>query len=169
VAEENKAEDQEQEEGAAAPSSKKKIIIIAAVALLVLGIGGGAAFFLLGGEEPVEGEEVVEEEVQGPALYYDLTPPMLTTYTVNSRQRYMQVSLSVMAREQAALDAVEYHMPSIRSRLNALFSAADFKMLQTPEGKGALLEQTVDAINVILEGEGEPPIETIYFTNFVMQ
>lgn len=169
MAEENQAEENEQEEGAPATSSKKKIIIIALVAVLVLGIGGGAAFFLLGGEEPAEDETVVEEEVQGPALYYDLTPPVLTTYTVNNRQRYMQVSLSVMAREQAALDAVEYHMPSIRSKLNALFSAADFKMLQTVEGKNALIEQTVAAINAILEAEGEPPIETIYFTNFVMQ
>ena len=168
MADENKVDDGQEGEEQNAPSSKKKLIIIIVLAVLVLAIAGGATFFLMGDEAT---EETAEEAapVAAPALYLDISPPMLATLSVDGKQRYMQVSLNIMSREQAALDAVEYHMPSIRSKLNTVYGSVDFKMAQTVEGKEALRDQTLKLVNEVLEAEGEPLVEAVYFTNFVMQ
>ncbi len=154
-----------------APSSKKKVIIIAVVALVILLVAGAVTFMLLGGDEEGEGGEgeQAQEELVLPAIYLELTPVILTTFNIEGRQRYMQVSLSIMSREQSALDAVEYHMPLIRSKLNAVYSSVDFEFVQTEEGKQGLIDDSVLAINAVLEKEGESLIEAVYFTNFVMQ
>lgn len=60
-------------------------------------------------------------------------------------------------------------MPSIRSKLNTVYGGVDFKMAQTIEGKEALRAETLKLVNAVLEAEGEPLIEAVYFTNFVMQ
>ena len=168
MAEENKVDGVEEGEDQQAPSSKKKRIIIIALAVLVLVIAGGATFFLMGGDDSEDSAEEAELVI-APAIYLDLNPPMLATLSVDGKQRYMQVSLNVMSRDQAALDAVEYHMPFIRSKLNSVYGSVDFKMAQTIEGKEALREETLKIINGVLESEGEALIEAVYFTNFVMQ
>ena len=168
MAEDNKVDGVEEGEEQQAPSSKKKLIIIIALAVLVLAVAGGATFFLMGGDANEDaGEEA--EVVIAPAIYLDLSPAMLATLSVDGKQRYMQVSLNVMSRDQAALDAVEYHMPFIRSKLNSVYGGVDFKMAQTIEGKEALRDETLKVINGVLESEGEALIEAVYFTNFVMQ
>jgi len=168
VADDKKPED-EQESDDQAVSPKKKIIIIVALVVAVLAIAAGVAFFLMG--DGGEGDDADSEAALDhlPALYMEVSPAILATLTVDGRQRYMQVSLSVMSREQAGLDAVQYHMPSIRSKLNGVFGAADFKMAQTVEGKEAIRAQALKTINNVLTAEDESLIEAVYFTNFVMQ
>jgi flagellar FliL protein len=168
VADKNEVEGGQEGEEQQAPSSKKKLIIIIALAVLVLGVAGAATFFLMGGEESEEGAAEAEVVV-APAIYLEVKPAVLATLSVDGKQRYMQVSLSVMSREQTALDAVEYHMPSIRSKLNILYGGVDFKLAQTVEGKEALRAESLNIINGVLEAEGEALIEEVYFTNFVMQ
>lgn len=173
MAEEETEQQGEEGEGVeqAAASPKKKIIIMAAIGLVVLMVAGIVTFMLLGGEETAEdgAEEQVQEEVVLPAIYFELTPAILTTFNIDGRQRYLQVSLSLMSREQSALDAVEHHMPLIRSRLNALYGSSDFELVQTEAGKQGLIDGSVKAINGVLEKEGESLIEAVYFINFVMQ
>lgn len=162
-----KPENEEQSAEQEATGSKKKLFVIIGLVVLLLAIAGGVTYFLMAGGES-EASDDTTPEIQ-PAIYMDLKPPVLATLMVDGRQRYMQVSLNVMGRDQAVLDAVDYHMPSIRSKLNALYGGADFKMAQTIEGKEALIAETLTSINAVLEAEGEPLIEAVYFTNFVMQ
>ena len=53
------------------------------------------------------------------------------TYSYKGKQRFIQVQLSVMARDTAVLDAVELHTPVIRNRLINLYGARDFDSMQT--------------------------------------
>lgn len=169
MADDKKAENEEEVETEQTASPKKKIIIIAALVVLVLVVAGAAAFFLMGSDSEGSASDGEDEVVQLPALYMDLSPPVLATLTVDGRQRYMQISISAMGRDQSGLDAVQYHMPSIRSKLNGVFGSADFKMAQTIEGKEALRGQALTTINEVLTAEDEALIEAVYFTNFVMQ
>jgi flagellar FliL protein len=90
-------------------------------------------------------------------------------FDVNGRQRFMQVFISAQARTQDAIAAMEFHMPTIRSRLLSAYSSQEFATLQTEAGKLALLETTLNIINGVLEQEKSPLIENVYFTNFVLQ
>lgn len=167
MAEEEKKDDEAQEgEGG---SKKKLIIIIAIVAILAVGISVGVTLFLLGGEEEAAAEEVVEEPVKEPASYFEIKPAFLVTFNVDGRQRYMQISVSVASRDSAALDALDLHMPMIRSQLLNTYADSDFEMIRTEEGKVALQAKTVEVINGVLEREDGGQIENIYFTNFVLQ
>lgn len=170
MAEEEKKDQEEGQEGEQ-PKSKKGLIIIIIVAIIAIGASVGVTLFLLGGDESAE-EEVAEEEVaevKQPAIYMDLQPAFLVTYSDGGRHRYMQVHVSVSSRDAAAIGAVEHHLPYIKSKINSLYSSQDFKSVQTDEGKQFLRTESLRVINEVLEGEGESLIENVFFTNFVLQ
>ena len=178
----NNGEEQEK------PKSKMLLIIIIAV-LVVLLIGGGvAAFFMLsGGDDPVAEES--SEPAQKPAIYFDFKPPFVVNYQWKGRQRYVQISLTVMTRDAAAIDLINTHMPLVRNNLVMILGAQDFETLRTTEGKEALRQTMLEEIQKILleesggapaaptdgeeaglmAGNGGPVIEQVLFTNFVMQ
>lgn len=169
-------EQAEESPQAPAGKSKKGIIIIAVAALLAVVLSVAATLFLLGGDDQAPDEnaetEITEEGEQqnaGPALYYEIKPAFLSTFSVGNRQRYMQITLSVSSREQQALDAVDYHMPLLKSKLNSLFGSQDFEQVQTDAGKNALREKVLSTINEVLEAEQESLVENVFFINFVLQ
>lgn len=165
--EENKENENGEAEGGS--GSKKTIIIIALVVLLAIGISVGVTLFLLGDDTAEESDEAVAEEQEAAAQYMDLTPAFLVTFNVNGRQRYMQAHVSISSKFASNLSQLEHHMPLIRSRLSSAFSTQEFSVLQTDEGKKALLETLKNTINEVLESEEQKPIDKVYFTNFVLQ
>ena len=51
-----------------------------------------------------------------------------------------------------------------------LFGSEDFESLMTPEGKQALRDKATLAVKALLEKEvGNPVIESVLFTNMVLQ
>ncbi len=106
----------------------------------------------------------------GPAKYQPLDPPFVVNFDDQGVLRYVQISVSIMARDQKALDKVKENDPQIRYRLILLFSGQTFAELGTPAGKEKLQQKTLEEIQKILIAEtGTPGIEAVYFTNFVMQ
>lgn len=183
MADEEKPEEAEGEEGEGG-GGKKKIIIIAIAVLLLLLIGGGAAaFFLLGGEEEaVEGEEgevieeVVEEEEEVveelpiPAQYIALDPEFVISFQVGSRQRFLQVSIEVMTRQQTVVDAMTLHAPMVRNEIIRIISEKQFAALRTPEGRESLRSELLEEVSAIMKREaGNEGVEAVLFTNYVMQ
>ena len=175
MAEEDNKTESNNEEAGEGKSKKKLIIIVAIVAVIAIAASIGVTLFLLGDDESSDVVEDVMEEVGeveeplAPATYSNINPPFLVTFNVGGRQRYMQLSMTVSSRDASSLDALEHHMPFIRSKVISAYSGLDFATIQTEEGKEALRLQTVKVINEVLEGEGAAPIENIYFTNFVLQ
>ncbi len=168
---EKKAEEN-QEEAAQGGSKKKLIIIIAIVVLISIGASIGVTLFFLGGSSGGTSDEPAEptEPVKKPALYYDFKPAFIVAMNVGGKQRYMQIHLAAMGREQAAFDTLEMHMPLVRNKLIALYGAQDFEKLQTKEGKEFLQEESKRIINEILQQEGDGlEVEKTLFSNFVMQ
>ncbi|ARU57574.1 flagellar basal body-associated protein FliL [Oleiphilus messinensis] len=152
-------------------SNKKLIVILAIVVLLSIGISVGVTLFFLSGNDSTDNvEETPSEPVQKTALYTELKPPFVVALNVDNRQRYLQIYVSIMSRDQGALDTLDQHMPVVRSKLIALFSGQDFMQLQTGEGKQALQDAALDVVTNVLDQEGASgSIEKVLFTNFVMQ
>lgn len=168
----------EQTQDEAKGSGKKKLIIIAAAVVLLLAIGGGvAAFFLMSGDE-VEVEEQVEEnpvpEVE--AIYTKVRTlegkPMfvVSVASEDDKQHYMQLYVEAKSRDASVDEALQLHMPLIVARLNAHFSNQTVKALMKVEGKRAMRQQATEIVKEILQDKiGQPGIESILFTNIVMQ
>lgn len=163
------------DDGAPPKKSKLKLIIIAVVAaLLLIGTSVGVTLFFLGGKSEDAAHEAEHSEaatsVKAAAIYEELTPAFVVNFTYQGRQRYMQVSVALMGRDKADMDALKAQMPVLRNRLVMLFSGQDFEGLMKPLGKDMLRQQATAAIQEIAQKEmGKPVVEQVLFTNFVLQ
>ncbi|QLF94455.1 flagellar basal body-associated protein FliL [Pseudomonas sp. ABC1] len=157
----------------AAGKGKGKLIIIIVVALVLaigLSVGGTLMFLNKGGDEAPPAEAVAAAPVRQPAIYQELAPAFVVNFNHNGRQRYMQVTLSLMSRDQLALDELKVHMPLLRNRLVMLFSSQDFATLASPDGKEALRQQATASVQELAQKEtGKLVVEQVLFTNFVLQ
>lgn len=159
--------------GDAAPEKgkSKKLILFAAIGVIVLAAAGGGAMFFLGGEKEGEAEKAEEhaKPVKKDAIYHKLDR-MTVGLQTPGRQRFLQVSITIASRDQAAVDGVKNHMALIENRLNMLLGGEAFEELQSSEGRELLRQKVLAAIQEILVQEiGQPGVEQVYFENFVMQ
>lgn len=167
--------DDAQAEGQGTKGSRKKlVIIIALAAVLLIGGGGAAAFFLLGGDDEQTAEVVVP--VRQEAIYTKIRTlegkPMfvVTLQSDDGKRHYMQAYIEAKSRDQEVADALTLHMPLIVARLNTLFSTQTFEHLMTIEGKQELRDQATELVQSIMRDKiGRPGVESILFTNLVMQ
>lgn len=172
------------EKAAEAAAKKKKILMLAIVGVVLLLVAGGGTWFALralsgdkapAAETPAEEHAPAEEghEAAGEhkvSVYESLDPPFLANFQTGGRAHYLQVSIAVMARDDAAMTAVRTHMPLLRNRIVMLLSGEVFEQLQSDEGRVQLQQKLLAAIQEILQKEtGKPQIEQVFFTNYVMQ
>lgn len=165
------AEDATQEQEA--PRKKNPLILFIAIGILLVASSiSGTLFFINSADESDEitEEEEIAEEVQPPAIYFAINPKFQTNYEVNGRQRLFQLGISLVTREQDVIDALAIHVPLVKSKLNIMLSGQKFEELQTPEGREALRQECLEAVQQILNTEiGKPGVEKVLFTDFVMQ
>ncbi len=160
----------------AAPKGKLKLIIIAVVALLLaVGISVGATWFFMHKATPAvdpaaAAAAAADPNVKHPAIFEPLTPAFVVNFNANGRTRYMQVSITMLARNQADLDALKVHMPVIRNNLVMLFSGIPFDSLASSIGQEMLRQKATASVQEVAQKElGKTVIEQLLFTNFVLQ
>lgn len=170
------AQDQEQEQKKAG----KKTLLFGLLGLVLVG-GGAAAFFLMGGSDDAAEDAVAEEAKAAPqqptetrqAHYFSLDPAFVVNFQdqeQRGRARFLQVTIDAMTRDEAVLDAIKTHMPVIRNNLVLLLSRQSYEALVPHEGKEKLRSEALAEIQTVLMQEiGEPGVEAVYFTSFVMQ
>jgi len=164
----------ESEEQTTAPKrSGLKIALIIVIPLLLIsstvaGLYLGGVFG--GGGDTEEGQGEEEQEVIAPAIYISLDPAFVVNFAEGSKARFLQVTVEVMTRDNQVEQHIRTHMPVIRNNLVLLFSSQTYESVSTLEGKESLREEALTVIQKILEEEtGDPGIESVYFTSFVMQ
>ncbi|GAB7529760.1 flagellar basal body-associated protein FliL [Pseudomonas sp. 3A(2025)] len=164
-----------QSEAVKEPGSKKKLklIIIVVVGLLVaIGLSVGATWFLMNKSEPKPDPAVAAAHANAkqPAVFEAMTPAFVVNFNVNGRQRYMQVSITMLARDAADMAALKVHMPTIRNNLVLLFAGIPFDSLTTPIGMEMLRQKATASIQEVAQKElGKTVVEQLLFTNFVLQ
>ncbi|MEF1288857.1 flagellar basal body-associated protein FliL [Vibrio sp. M260118] len=156
-----------------APKGKSKLlIIIIAVVVLLVG-GGGAAFFLMGSDEPAEGEDTMQQQAAlptDPVAYVNIAQPFLFNVTGDKRDRLVQIKVQLMVRGTENENLARYHSPLIESSLLSTFASATVDQLRTANGRVELREKATDDIKASLNrAVGQPVIERVLFTDFVMQ
>lgn len=169
-----------------------KIIIIAVVALLVLGGTIAATLYFAGVFDGGEDEAVVEEmEGEGKedkakekkkakkdskpkdtsiVIYHEFDPAFVVNFEDNNVVRFLQIGMSALTHDQTVINELNKHDPAIRNNLVLLFSSQTYEELSSREGKEALRKKALKEIQGILkENTGDPGVEQIYFTSFVIQ
>lgn len=122
------------------------------------------------GELSEAGEDAPEEEKKGPPQYLALDPPLVVSFEDRSAIRFLQVTVEMMARDDKVIEAVTTHTPIIRNNLLMLMGGKTVSELTSREGKEALREEALAEVQRILTANfGEPGVEELYFTSFVVQ
>ena len=105
-----------------------------------------------------------------PAIYLPIDPAFVVNFSGQGNARFLQITVEVMARSPEVLEQIKTHMPVIRNNLNMLFSDQQYDKINTLEGKERLRAEALEIIRRILEQEtGDPGLDAVYFTTFVMQ
>jgi flagellar FliL protein len=142
-------------------------VIVMGVALVVM--AGVSAYALLGTRHAPHEEEpkvVLSKQEQ----YLALDPPFVVNFKDDQSMRFLQVGVSLMSHDSAALAVAKDADPVIRNALVMLFSSQDYTILSDAAGKQKLQAQALDAVRKIVETRlGRPGVEALYFTSFVMQ
>ncbi len=176
MAEENTAETTaEAGEGAGKKSGKLKLVLIIVGVLLAGGLGAGGALMFLGGDEPAA-EAKAEPAKPKQAVYTKVRTlegnPYFTVsiQSNDGRSHYLQVYVETKSRDDVVGAALTKHMPKIVANLNQLFSSQNLSTLRTLAGKQALQLAATQEIQAVLQEKiGQPGIEKVLFTGFIMQ
>jgi flagellar FliL protein len=151
----------------------KKIVLVGIGVLLLAGIGVGAMLFLK--EDPPAADEAAVAATEKPSrvaepIYQGLDPDFVVAFRDPKTVRFVKLAIEVMARDDDVIEDVKLHMPAIRDRVIILLSNKSEDSLLDTEGKEQLREEVLTAVqDVLKENTGEPGVEAVYFTNFVMQ
>jgi len=173
MAKENEDENAENggDEGAK-QGGKKKLFIILLIALVALGAAAGVTWFLLTGdsEEALAEQSASAEPVKGPAEYYKFREPLIVTFNVGRKQRFLQAHITLLTRQDGVYSGLELHLPVLQNRLLNAFGEKDFMAIQTHEGRIGMQEEARQIVNEVLTEQGvSGEIEQVLFTNLVMQ
>lgn len=162
------------DDAAKAPADKGKlklILLIVLGLLLAIGVSVGATWYFMhsASTKPVEAA-APNPNVKQPAIFEPMLPAFVANFNQNGRQRYLQVSMTLLARNQADLDALKVHMPVIRNNLVMLLSGQSFDALATPVGQEMLRQKVTASVQEVAQKElGKVVIEQVLFTNYVLQ
>lgn len=167
------------EEGGKASGKLKMILMIVIGVILISGLSIFGTWFMLkdkmASDAPPDISDIPMDEPmmtveQGEAIYHAMQPAFIVNYNTGGKSRFLQVELSVLTRDPAAIEVLILHDPLIRNNLLDVFSAQDVMTLGTAEGKQKLVDDLTKAIQDVLIIEmGRPGIESVLFRSFVMQ
>ncbi len=176
-------------------SSKKLIIIIAALVLVLAGAGAAYYFLMVkpadaahkeegdakhGGkkeehkeehkEEPAHEAEDEHEKVADPDVYYNMPSALLVNFPAGAGAKVIRISLTILVKGEASVDAMKKHEPMIRNNLLMAISALGVEKAKTLAGKQELRAMMQAEIGKVLEKmAGKNTVKEVYFTEFVMQ
>ncbi|WNL47266.1 flagellar basal body-associated FliL family protein [Dyella sp. BiH032] len=147
-------------------------ILVLVFALLVVSAVCGYALFTLRGHAADGGSRTAEAkpEKKGPEVFLAMDPAFVVNFQKAEGLSYLQVGVTLMSHDPAAIQAAKDADPVIRNALVMLFSSQDYTELADIQGKQKLQAKALAAVQKILqERTGHAGVEALYFTSFVMQ
>lgn len=170
MAEEENVETEEgQEPEEEKKGSSKKLIVIIAAAVLLLGGGGfaGWKFFLAGTDTEKLGPDgqVLEETDTNVKIIHELKP-FIVNLLGNQGKRYLKARIDLEVGSDDLVQEIKDRKSQLRDAVLLLLAGKSFADISSPEGKSALRNELIAGINEILK---KGPVNTLYFTEFVVQ
>lgn len=109
-------------------------------------------------------------ESGGATPYLALDPPFVVNIQGAANVRYLQVTAQVKLSDPSLADTVKHNMAPIRDAMIMLLGDRTADQVATLEGKEQLRHDALEAIQATLqELIGQPAVEEVYFTGFVLQ
>ncbi|MGN6231393.1 MAG: flagellar basal body-associated protein FliL [Trinickia sp.] len=145
----------------------KRIVLIVLIALVAAGVAAAGMYFFLLKNGMGNGKPAPPPPP--PPVFFALDP-MTVNLLSDDGQHYLRVGLSLKLADGKIQEALQLHMPEIRSRILLDLSNKHPEELETLDGKHTLAKELKALIEKPTDA-GEPPVhvEEVLFTEFVVQ
>jgi len=106
----------------------------------------------------------------GNSPFIALNPPIIVNIMDGQYIRHMQVIIEIKLVDQTKADKIDLHRGPLRHSLILLLSSQDAATISSSIGKETLRKKALETTQKVMEElEGDPLIEALYFTNFIIQ
>ena len=154
-----------------APASRGRTRLFIGIVLFVLaGLVGGYLWRSNAASHAADSKASAADAK--PEIYLSLEPAFVVTFREGDSDslRYLQVGVTLMSHDQAAITVAKDADPVVRDSLVALFSSQRFDVVSEAAGREKLQVDALAAVRKIVQKRmGRPGIEALYFTSFVIQ
>lgn len=161
-----------QADAAADTAKPSRAPLLIGAVLLVLGLAGGGYFWQSrAATQARDGKSAAIEDAK-PEIYLALEPAFVVTFREGDSDalRYLQVGITLMAHDQAAINIAKGADPVLRDGLVSLLSSQKFDVVTQTAGREKLQADALEAVRKIVRKRlGRPGIDALYFTSFVIQ
>lgn len=193
----NDIQDDDLELGDEAPAKKggiikkilnKQVLIMVGALIVVVAISVATTMMLTGGKSDnmdEDAEEMVADEgadkadkkkkkkkkgAKSEATYFSMEPAFVVNFADKSGLRYLQITMEALVSDPLVIEEIKKHKPIIRNNIVLLLSSLTYDVISTREGKQKIRADVLKEIQKVLqEKTGEPGVEAVYFTSFVVQ
>jgi flagellar FliL protein len=154
-------------------SNKILVLLIGVMMLLMLGLGGG--LFMMWNQLSALNAQSVADAGEQPDEVASLEQPLgpifsLDTFIVNladkGGNRYLRVTMDLELDNPELEDELNKRLPQVRDSLLMILPTKRFEDISTVQGKTALRDEMLEALNGYL---AQGKITNIYFKEFVVQ
>ncbi|CAK0767090.1 flagellar FliL protein [Gammaproteobacteria bacterium] len=152
-----------------------KIIILFGLVGLVLIVGSiaGTLYFTGFFSGATGGEHVTEQAPTDyshmPPIYLDIKPTFIANAVEGDRLHYVMADISVMSRNQSAIDGVSANLFAIRNNVREALSGHAYSELLSKGGIERLRATAEQSIKEYLESRHLPLIDAFYFISVIVQ
>lgn len=164
------ANDVDPEELEEVPTKRGRLPLLFGLVLFVLaGLGGAYFWHARNAAKDASGALAGESK---PEIYLPLEPAFVVTFREGDGDalRYLQVGVTLMSHDPAAISVAKDADPVVRDNLVALFSSQKFDVVSEAAGRQKLQADALVAVRkIVAKRLGRPGIEALYFTSFVIQ
>lgn len=120
---------------------------------------------------PLHAEEGDGKGVPNKAIYHAVGDRFVVNIKEGQRNRFMQVKVQVMTRQQSVAEAVEGNMPALSHAMIMLLAHQDGATMRNIQSREQVRAQALSELQKVLAevaglNEG---LEAVYFTDFVIQ
>lgn len=163
--------DEQPEVDEGAPVRRRRSPLMIGVVLVTLAALGAGGYLWQSRHAGHAGPaKVATPDAGKPELYLPLEPAFVVTLRDGDALRYLQVGVTLMAHDQAAIGAAKEVDPVVRDGLVSLFSNQKFDVVSEAAGREKLQADALAAVRGIVQKRlGRPGIDALYFTSFVIQ
>ena len=106
----------------------------------------------------------------GSSPFIPLNPPIIVNIMDGAKIRHMQVIIEIKLADPLNAPKIDLHRGPLRHELILLLSSQDAGTISSALGKEQLRKDALAAVQKVLQDlEGDPIIDALYFTNFIIQ
>jgi flagellar FliL protein len=104
------------------------------------------------------------------SLFFAFDKPFVVNLTGSDNLTYLQVNVQFKLKKPEFRTKLQMHMPAIEHTMVMLLSDQTVDSIKSVQGKQALRENALKSIQQLLQTlVGDPAIDDVYFTGFIIQ